>query len=320
MELALDRTAVVDLASSLGGTELELRSACAGGDALFLLLSYRDERGRLGCAVAAVDRVTLEPWATHALPYIKHDNGGGTLRCTASGSRLSVGTEFTIHVLDTRDGSLSPTHDADTEQHTEEGCFWGEDHLLHLDEMSAGGLVLTDLRDETTSVLELESPHRYGVSPAGAFGAFITSDGITLELVTFSLPDLQVLGRQPLAGTRDELLFHPTEAAVFTVDGETLIRVDVGSGARSMRARPMGRLVAFDHAGRAAFARTDYYRLPSTPPTLEVWVTADDRVVELELPVSGRAWWGLGDDTLAVAHREPEPPEGVRLSFVRRRG
>lgn len=318
MTLDLERSAVVELARSLGGSDFELRELCQGGEWLFLLLSFRSPESRLHCAVVAAGRDTLEVGATQVLGYIKHDNGGGTLHCTASGSRVSVGTEFTVHVLEHREGSFAASHAVDTEQSTEDGWFWGEDHLLHLDEMSAGGLVLTDLRDGHASVLELEAVDRYGVSPAAAFGATLAAG----ELIVVALPELTVLGRHPVGGSRDELLFHPTRPELFTIREDAMVRVDVaadGTRVTELRSVPTGRLEAFDLAGRKAFARTDHYRLPSTPLTVELWDADEDRLSVLPLPVDGRDWWVLPDDALAVAHRGPEPPGGVRLSFARLR-
>ena len=98
------------------------------------------------------------------------------------------------------------------------------------------------------------------------------------------------------------------------------MRIDVNGGAirtQALAARPTGRLAFFDGLGRTAFATTGYYALPKTPPTLEVWDAAADRLQEVRLPVDGRAVWMLRDDTIVVAHREQEPRGSVRLSFLR---
>lgn len=316
----LEQTVVVELASSLGGDDFGVRQICQGGDWLFMLVSFMKER--MMCGVVAIDRETLTVGASRELGYIKHDNGGGTLRCTTSGSRVSLGQEFMIHIFDHGGGAFAEASFLETEQHTEAGWFWGDDHVLHFDEQ-AGGLVLTDFLTETTRLLGFEYADHYGLSPAGRFGACIgkRSEQNATELVIFSMPDLQVLGAWPMKDGREELIFHPHEESILTVRDGALLRIEVGGDGRTtehvLQSEPQGRLMCYDSMGHRVFCDTGYYAFPSTPPKIEVWTAARDSLSVASVPVDGDTCWMLPDGALVLDLREANPAGAVRLSFVR---
>lgn len=147
-------------------TDASLRAVCIGSDSLFVLEVVRVS-DQLACRIRAFSLATGEERASSLLPYIKYDNGGGSL--VARGQRVAVGAEFVITVLDLDDAGFHPCARLETEQDVCEARFLAPDVTIH---WSIDRFVVTDLRSgETRHGPELEDIYgtidRLAVEPSG---------------------------------------------------------------------------------------------------------------------------------------------------------
>src|SRR5262245_29337100 len=105
-----------------------LRAVCVDGETMFLLATV--DSPSLQCRVTAFDLAHGATLATMDIPYIKHDNGGGSLSATA-GRRVAVGSEFSIVIYDLVDGDFVHVGRLDTEQGVCTARFLGPDRTIH---------------------------------------------------------------------------------------------------------------------------------------------------------------------------------------------
>ncbi|MCA9709245.1 MAG: hypothetical protein KDK70_25600 [Myxococcales bacterium] len=339
MDVAVEvvRTVVVPTQRALGAEDEEfmVRATCVGGRWLFVLGSFSRREGGLGCAVLAVDRERGEIEGVYQTGYIKYDNGGGTLRCLPDGSRLTLGREFTVMVVDFGGGEFVERTWLDTEQSTEEGWWFGPDHVLHLDEMERRGLVLTHVETGATVVATAaqgrvpEVVQRYAVSPCAPVAAVLgqprssrgRSDASVLVLLR--LPELTPWLEVPLKNRRhtDELVVHPTRPIVLTTDDDRILEVRLGGPGEPELVRrtagPLGRLQGFDATGRRLWLDPGYYALPSQPSTIGVWDPERDALDALILPHRVDAYESIDDQTMIAVHSQGDAGGGLTLMWLR---
>src|SRR5690349_16972322 len=108
-----------------------LRAVCVDGETMFLLATLDSPSEGLQCRVTAFDLARGSTLGTMDIPYIKHDNRGGSLSATASGRRVAVGSEFSINIYDLVDGDFSHLTRLDTEQGVCTAKFLGSDRTIH---------------------------------------------------------------------------------------------------------------------------------------------------------------------------------------------
>ncbi|MEL6545856.1 MAG: hypothetical protein AAFQ82_14600 [Myxococcota bacterium] len=271
-------------------------------------------------------RSTRTAEGIYTLGYIKHDNGGGTLQCLPDGSMLTLGSEFSVTVLDHFEGIMGDRCFLDTEQATEEGWFWSNDYVFHDDQMESKGLVLTRLTDNSKRVLPCSDDwvRYYATSHLHPVAALLTApkNRKGTDLVLLSLPDLAPFFRISLGPKRcDSLLFHPREPRLF---------VSLGSGSAEVRfdnleapavlptkSAPRNGLSFFNGTGTHIYAGSHVYSSRERPATIERWDVALDCVEELNVPcrpgTSGAVTLWEGDTLVCVQGDDDKPGLTLRL-------
>jgi hypothetical protein len=182
-------------------TDSALRAVCIGGDTLFTLEVVRVS-DQLACRVRAFALATGRERASSLLPYIKYDNGGGSL--VAQGSRVAVGAEFGITVFDLDDAGFHACARLETEQDVCEARFLAPDVTIH---WSIDRFVVTDLRSgETRQGPELEDIYgaidRLAVAPTGRsmLGCGVRSARHLQDVYRIDLDTLDVVDLYEVAG------------------------------------------------------------------------------------------------------------------------
>jgi hypothetical protein len=216
--------------------DAHLRCASIGGETIFLLATCETAEG-LACRLTAFDLVDGRTRASLVLPYIKHDNGGGSLTAAPTGDRVAVGSEFSIVVHDVDGDGFRQRARLETEQSVCTAKFLGPNRTIH---WSIAGFVSTDLQSgEQQLGPELEQRHggldRFAIeSDAGhllAIGETVRRPGgVYTELCRVRIRDLDVVDIYEIDGYVVPDPVFDTRGRAYLVSDGRLFALDIASG------------------------------------------------------------------------------------------
>lgn len=211
-----------------------LRCASVGGETMFLLATRDASEGeQLACRVVAFDLACGRERASLVVPYIKHDNGGGSLSAAPTGDRVALGSEFGITIYDIEGGAFCQRAYLDTEQSVCTAKFFDPDRVIH---WNISHFVVTDLRSGDQQIGP-ELDETYGdldpfvIEPDGehllVLGRAVGRHRERQDLLRVSVRDLDVVELYEIEGY---VMVDPvvdTRGRAYLVSGDRLLMLDM---------------------------------------------------------------------------------------------